>query len=217
MGPTPAGYGSGTYGSSNYNSNVGAPIPDPYNSRDVNSRLNELERRQNELQHRQSEDERFLRNQHKDTYNPERYNGQSDPYSRPSTYREREENVPARRRGTTTLDSNTANPDTYEPPIRGRNPAPAIDPLEEDRRKPVLAAPTPIDDNSSGKGKEGAVNFKEDEPQTRRLEDRSTTQAVAPRQRMQIVTKQSKALIAKSSKPVKTSSAASGTAELAKN
>ena len=205
-GPTPAGHGSG-YGSnsSDYGStNVGAPTPDPNNTRDLNYRLNEIE-------HRLNEDEKFLKNQHKNDYNPPAYN-------RPSTYRERDETVPARRRNLT-IDSNPANPDNFEDPIRRKNlgPAPSTNPLEEQLNKPDLSAPSPLEDKSSGQGKDGTVNFKEDEPQTLRLEDRATTQAVAPRQRMQIVTKQTKTLVAKSSKPAKTSSVNPGAADLARN
>lgn len=90
------------------------------------------------------------------------------------------------------------------------------DPLEGGVQKPVL--PAPLDEEKSNDPqKEEPSTFKESEPVTLRLQDRMTTQAVAPRERMQIVTKQGKTAVAKSIKPQTRTSEQSPLAELARN
>jgi hypothetical protein len=187
--PASSNYGSTTSGSGT----VPAPVPDPNNTRDVNSRLNEDEHRLNIDEHRLNELEKFLRRQYPE-YKPETYRNPAN-----STY----ETVPPRKN--LTIDSSDpANPENYKlPRQRNNNAAPPIDPLEEERRKMIIPIPAPIDDKSNekdGTDSKGSTTFRETEPQTLRLYDRSTSQAVAPRERMKIVTKQSKTAIVKSNK-----------------
>lgn len=205
--PLPSNSGSST---SSYGSTP-APVPDPNNTRDVNSRLNEDEHRLNIDEHRLNEVEKFLRRQYPE-YKPDTYRNRGN-----STY----ETVPPRRKDLT-IDSNPADPENYKlPKTRTNNAAPPIDPLEEERNKPVIQIPAPIDDNSKekdDKDSKGSTTFKETEPQTLRLYDRATSQAVAPRERMRIVTKQSKTAIVKSNKPeTKTTSDHVRLPELARN
>ena len=191
--PTTSGYG---------------PTPDPtLNSGDSNGRLNELERQLKVLEHRQKEDEKFLGRQYKSDYSP-------DPYTpnNSNNYGGRTETVPPRRQHDT-FESNSPD-STYSPPVNRRRPP--ADPLEEERRKPDLGAPGSVDDKSGGQKSDELNRSIEREPQTLRLENRLTSRAVAPKERMQIVTKQSKVTIANSNKkPLKTSDNARS-AELAR-
>lgn len=182
--PTTSGYGAG--GGLD-------PVPDPLN-RSRDEEIRRLERKIEELDHREKETEKFLKRQHSD-YIPEQFN--------PRTYREEE--VPARRKKDT-FESDAADPNKYPDPnfpapiLRGGRGAPANQPAEEESLKPIIP---PKDEE---KKTEGTSKSKETEPQTLRLENRLTARAVAPRERMQIVTGQSKLSIAKSGKsPVKTS------------
>ena len=81
---------------------------------------------------------------------------------------------------------------------RTRKPREVDDPLEEGVRKLDLSAP--VNDEKTDGQEKGESSFKESEPVTLRLQDRMTTQAVAPRERMVIVTKQGKTAIANSNK-----------------
>ncbi len=190
--PTTSGYGS---------TGVSGPTPDPnYNSRDLNHRLNELE-------HRLNEDEKFLKSKHSDDYSPSRYN--------PGTYnsRDRSEIVPKR---TETLFSNPSDP-RYETPRKPRNdPRDEID--ERGTRKPVIDPPG-IDDTNSNGAKEGEPSkIKEASPLGLRLDNRVTSRAIAPRERQQIVTSQTKVAIAKSNgKSVKSQSANPHAVELVRH
>ena len=182
-----------------------APTPDPYNARDINGSSRDILNRLNELEHRVNEDEDFLKRQHKNDYKIRPYNPQS-------TYGE---TVPARKKSIS-IDSNSADPDNYPLPRTRRDPAPFNDPQDQESRKPELTAPPVIDDKAADKNQ--TTDFKEAEPQALRFLNRVTSQAVAPRERMMIVTKQSKTAIAKSNKPsVKTSSESSRSPELARN
>ena len=171
-------------------SNGLGPVPDSSN-RSRDAEIRRLELKLEELDHREKQTEKFLRRQHTD-YVPEQF--------RPSTYVEEEEG-PARKKKDT-FDSDSANPDNFKTPTihHGRG-APSNPPTEENSQKPIIP---PKDD--SEKKNEGASRVKEVEPQTLRLENRITTRAVAPRERLQIVTKQAKTSVAKTSKAnVKTS------------
>lgn len=202
--PTSSGYGTTTSGY------VGAPTPDPNNTRDSQTRFQEIEQRLNRMEHRQTEDEKFLKKQHSE-YQPAPFGGQS-------TY---SDSVVPPRRNTTFGSGDPADPSNssnFERPTRGRNqgPAPARDP-EEERRKPELAAPTRLDEKSKDQEKDETGTFKETEPQTLLLNDRATSQAVAPRERMRIATKQSKTAIVQANKPAtKTSSQDSAAPALAR-
>ena len=193
--PNTSGYGS---------TGVSGPTPDPnYNSRDLNHRLNELE-------HRLNEDEKFLKNKHNEDFAPR-------PYS-PTTYgtnRDRSEIVPKR---TDTFPSNPSDP-RYDPHVAPRKsrsfPQDEVD--EQGTRKPVINPPGDGDTNSSGLKEDGSQKIKEAEPLGLRLENRVTSRAIAPRERQQIVTNQTKIAIAKSNrKPVKNQSANPNVAELAR-
>lgn len=162
------------------------PIPDPnFSSKEE---IRRLERKIEELDHREKQTERFLRRQHND-FVPETY--------RPGN--SIEEDVPARQQRETFESS---NPSTFERPS---SPAPSRYPTETDERteKPILP---PKSDESSDKKEEGTTQFRETEPQASRYDSRITTRAVVPKERMQIVTKQTRTSVAKSGKnPVKTS------------
>ena len=184
--PTTSGYGS---------TGVLAPVPDPLN-RSRDEEIRRLERKIEELDHREKETEKLLRRQHSD-YLPEQFNHR--------TYREEE--VPARRKKDT-FESDTTDPNAYPDPnfpapIRRQRGAPTGTPTEEESLKPIIPA------KDDDKKNEGTSNSKEAEPQTLRLENRRTAKAIAPRERMQIVTGQSKLSVAKSGKgSVKTSETA---------
>jgi hypothetical protein len=193
--PTTSGYGS---------TGVMGPTPDPRNMTREDE-IRRLERKIEELDHREKQTERFLKRQHPSEYVPEQFT--------PRTYLEEEE-VPARRRQTT-IDSDMADPNKHVPPIiRGRG-APSNLPTEEETQKPII--PPKEDDKSAGEKNEGSTKAKEAEPQTLRLENRITTRAIAPRERMQIVTKQSKLTVAKSGKNTVKTSETSHSAKLVRN
>ncbi len=177
---TTAGYGSSV---------VEGPTPDPSSvSREENRKIYDLERKLEELDHRQKQDEKFLKRQYQD-YLPEQYT--------PRTY---QEEVPARPRKQT-LESGTANPNNFEPPIN-RGPAPGFDlkETEEETRKPTIELPPQGEPKSNGSSGKGKTNVKEAEPQAFQRELQMTVQAVAPRQRMQIVTNKTASAIAKANK-----------------
>lgn len=145
----------------------------------------EIENRVNRDEHRWNEIERFLKKFHKNDYQPAPYSGSGGS-----------EIVPQRHN---TFESNESNPDNFPLP-RTRKPRDVNEPIEGDEaRKPEIPVPA-VDEKSDGQEKTGSSAFKETEPQTLRVLDRVTTQAVAPRSRMLIVTKQQKAAIAKSNK-----------------
>ncbi len=198
--PMSSGYGP---------SGVTTPTPDPQfnqynsNSRDVDGRLNELERQLRILDHRQKEDEKFLGRQYEDKYKP-------DPYSS-STYRDsyRDQGVPVPQRRRNEFNSGPAEQDFSQPLTPRRRPGtrPPTE-INEELNKPDLSAPKSVEENPTGKDKDSdrSTNASESEPQTLRLDNRITSKAVAPRVRMQIVTNQTKTLVAKlNKKTVKTS------------
>lgn len=179
-------------GSSYGPSGISGPVPDPLN-RSRDEEIRRLERKIEELDHREKETEKFLRSQHSD-YIPEQFT--------PKTYKE-EEVQPRRKKDT--FESDAADPNKFPDPnfpapiLRSRG-APANPPTEEESLKTII--PPREDDKKT----DGTTKAKESEPQTLRLENRMTARAVAPRERMQIVTGQPKLTIAKSGKaPVKTS------------
>jgi hypothetical protein len=183
---TTAGYGS---------SAVGGPTPDPSAvSREESLKIYELERKLEELDHRQKQDENFLKRHHQE-YNPEQFT--------PRTYQD----VPARPKKMT-LESGTANPNNFEPPIN-RGPAPGFDlkETEEERRKPTIELPPKSDPKSDGTDGKGTTNVKEVEPMASQRDYQVTARAVAPRVRMQIVTNKSTNAIARlnKKKPLTTS------------
>ena len=193
---TTAGYGSSV---------VGGPTPDPSSvSKEENRKIYELERKLEELDHRQKQDEKFLKREHQD-YLPEQYT--------PRTY---QEEVPARPKKMT-LESGTANPNNFEPPIN-RGPAPGFDlkETEEETRKPTIELPPKSDTKSNDTNNKGSTNVKEVEPQALQRDHQVTAQAVAPRVRMQIVTNKSANGIAKLNKKPVTTSDASQQVQLAK-
>jgi hypothetical protein len=169
---------------------ISGPVADP-NNRSRDEEMRRLERKIEELEHRENQTQRFLRRQHTD-FEP-------DPYT-PSTYRgETEEEVQARRRRES-FDSKSANPENFPAPIKGRGPAPGDAPIDSEER---LKPPLNQDGKSEEEKKQGTIKVPESEPQVLRLENRVTTRAVAPRERMQIVTTQSKVSIAKSQSKAK--------------
>lgn len=115
-----------------------------------------------------------------------------------------------------TLESGTANPNNFEPPIN-RGPAPGIEiETEEERRKPTIELPPKSDPKADGASGKGTTNVKEVEPQAFQRDRQVTAQAVVPRVRMQIVTNKPMNGIAKlNKKPVATSDA-SQSVQLAK-
>ncbi len=194
---TTAGYGSSV---------VGGPTPETGNvSREESRKIYDLERKLEELDHRQKQDEKFLKRQHQD-YLPEQFS------PTPRTY---QEDVPARPKKMT-LESGTANPNNFEPPIN-RGPAPGIEiETEEERRKPTIELPPKSDPKADGASGKGTTNVKEVEPQAFQRDRQVTAQAVVPRVRMQIVTNKPMNGIAKlNKKPVATSDA-SQSVQLAK-
>lgn len=201
MSPLPYNSGSNTSG---YGPNpIAGPVPDPNNTRDVNTRLIEMENRINRDEHRWNEIEKFLKKFHKDEYAPARYPSESSTY----------ETVPPRHKSNS-FESENANPENHVLP-RTRKPRDVDDPLEEGVRKLDLSAPV-NDEKTKGQEKEES-SFKESEPVTLRLQDRMTTQAVAPRERMVIVTKQGKTAIANSNKRGTRTSEPPRLPELARN
>lgn len=206
-----ANYGS-TPVTSGYGPNgVPAPTPDPNlnnynsynsNSRDLNSRLNDIEHQLRVLDHRQREDEKFLDRQYEGKYTPSPYS--SGTYGTGTYGRGNSETVPPRHR-TDSFDSRGSESNFDAP----RRRAPSQDPVEQDVRKPDLGVPTPLDEKSNGKtkGTKSGNESIETEPQALNLESRITSRAVAPRERMEIVTKDSKLkAIAKSNRrSIKTS------------
>jgi hypothetical protein len=191
--PSTSGYGS---------TGVSAPVPDPLN-RSRDEEIRRLERKIEELDHREKQTEKFLRRQHSE-YVPEQF--------KPSTYLDEEE-VQARRKKDT-FDSDSANPENFQKPMpihRGKG-APSNLPTEEGTQKPII----PLKEDKFEKSNDGTTKSNEVAPQTLRFENRITTRAVAPRERMQIVTKQSNLSVAKTEKnDVKTSETSRG-AELAR-
>ena len=189
-----------------YGSSVGAgPTPDPNSiNREENRKIYELERKLDELDHRQKQDEKFLKRQHQD-YIQEQFI--------PRTY---QEEVPARPKKMT-LESGTANPNNFEPPIN-RGPAPGFDLKEtdEETRKPIIEIPPKSDPKSDGTNSKGTTNVKEVEPQALQRDHQVTSTAVAPRMRMQIVTNKSTNGVAKLNKKPLTTSDASLPMQLAK-
>lgn len=162
-----------------------------------------MERRINRDEHLLNEMEKFLKKLHKSDF-------QIPPYSPgTSTY----ETVPPRHKSST-FESESANPENHVLP-RTRRPAEVNDPLEEGVRKLDLSAPL-IDDTTDKQQKKEST-FQESEPVTLRLRERVTTQAVAPRERMVIVTKQGPTSIAKSNKSDTKTSEQPRLPELARN
>ena len=185
-GSTTAGYGSTV---------VGGPTPDATSVlKEENRKVYELERKLEELDHLQKQHEKFLKRQHQD-YSPEQFT--------PRTYQE--EIVRPKKQ---TLESDAADPNKFEAPIRG--PAPGFDPkeTEEETRKPTIELPPKGDSKSGGANDKGTTKVKETEPQTFHRDGQVTAHAVAPRVRMQIVTNKATNGIAKlNKKPITTSSA----------
>jgi hypothetical protein len=193
MAPVPNTNGTGTSGNGSNTSGYGpnqtmGPVPDPNNTRDVTTRVIEIENRIRHDEHVLNEVERFLKRNFSD-FQPTTYSNSTGS-----------EIVPSRKKES--FGSDQADPEKFEPPIGDRRKAaPRTDPVDRNSvEKPELPAPL-IDEKPSGQKKEGSSGFKESEPVTLRLQDRVTTQAVAPRERMLIVTKQAKTAIAKNQKP----------------
>ena len=172
-------------------------------------RLNNIERRIDELYHRQLEDEKFLRDRHKNDYAPAPYDRTRRPYDYNSGT-----NVPARK--TNDRFGSGANPNDAErdyslPSSSGRHP-PRGDEINEDTRKVIIP---PVDDKSksdSDKSNE-STEVKEESPAAMRLENRLTSRAIAPRERHP-VNSVVKTAIAKSGKKTVKTSETSRTADI---
>jgi hypothetical protein len=167
---------------------VSGPTPDPnMQNREIEHKLNQIDR--------------FLKKRYKDDYSP-------DPYDH-STYsrgRESDAVVPARKIEKT-FGSNPSSL-IHEPPLPARRTHSSA-PIEEfseprETEKPNLGAPAPtpgMDDLKSTDQKEnGSTVTIEEIPLSLRLENRLTSRAIAPRDRVNIVTNQMKTGIVKSVK-----------------
>ncbi len=184
--PTTAGYGS---------SGSVTPTPD-YNNNAATSR--EVLHRLDELEHNQKEMQRFLLKQHPDIYTPTPYSRQNTTYSHSRDGLREEPVLPRGGLKSQTFDSDQPSADPFKSPRRA--PAPDNNLLDEqDRRKIEINPPvdgkdkptTPSNNTPSGS---------ETEPQALRLDDRVTTQAVAPRERVQVSAKSARISLAKSNK-----------------
>ena len=197
-GSTTSGYGP---------AGISGPVPDSnHNARGETSRIRDLERKIEELDHREKQTERFLKRQNAD-YIPEPF--------RPSTYLEEE--VPARRKQMS-IESDSANPNNFQTPINRGRTAPSNLPTEEENRKPVLSIPGQGEGGTSIQNHDANGSFKETEPQALQIERRLTSRAIVPRERMQIVTKQSKlSSVAKTPQHPATTVESTRPAELARN
>ena len=193
--PTTSGYGP---------SGISGPTPDP--NLGAREEIRRLERKIEELDHREKQTEKFLRRNHSD-YLPEQF--------QPSTYSDEEE-VRARIKKDT-IESESANPNNFPKPIIRGKGAPSNLPADEEGERESLKPEIKIPPKDDEKKNEGTTQVHETEPQANRLENRITTRAIAPRERMQIVTKQSKVSVAKSGKSSVKTSETSRPAEIARH
>ena len=165
-------------------------------------RLNNIERRLDELYHRQLEDEKFLKDRHKNDYAPAPYDRTRRTYDYGTGSGT---NVPARKK--TDNFGSGANPNDAEgdfpPPVTtGRHPRPR-DPVNEDTQKVILP---PVDDKAKSDSDKSndSTEGKEESPAAMRLENRLTSRAIAPRDRHPINSVVKTAIAKSGKKTVKT-------------